>query len=174
MRKAEQGKRMSIIYTMPSHRLRQTSAFLILLAVAACAQPPVTSSVAIPPIPAGEARVWFYRDEGPYDSQASAAVRLNDAVVEELDPRGAFYRDVPPGHYRVAVDSYIRDDVNATRDIDLKAGQQAYFKILSSSDWVGGGLALDPGGSNRMFHVWLMPAALAPSEMANSPFYGAR
>jgi hypothetical protein len=163
----------SITAMLPRRALRAAGC-IALLAASACSQFPATASVKVPPIPAGEARVWFYRDDGPYDSQVSATVRLNDAVVEELEPRGAFYRDVPPGHYHVAVDSYIRDDKHSTRDINLDPGQQAYFKILSSSDWAGGGLSYDPGSSHRVFDVWLMPATVAQSEMANSPFYGAR
>jgi hypothetical protein len=158
--------------SMPSHRLRQTSAFLILLAVAACAQPPVTSSVAIPPIPAGEARVWFYRDEGPYESRGQTAVRMNDAVVGELDPRGAFYRDTAPGHYHVAVDSYIADR-NAARDVDLVRGQQVYFKVVSENTAFGGGALSDDVGSSRpTFYLWLIPDAVAQSEVARSPFDG--
>ena len=52
---------MSTSSTTPLRRLRQTGASLLLLTAAACASPPPTASVSLPLIPAGEARVWFYR-----------------------------------------------------------------------------------------------------------------
>ena len=144
----------------------------VLLATAACSQLPTTASVAVPAIPAGEARVWFYRDQGPYDSQVRPTVRMNDAVVGEVEPRGAFYRDTAPGHYHVAVDSYVPNP-NAARDIDLVRGQQVYFKIVSEDyPMAGGGMSSDVGGSRSAFQVWLMPAAWGQGEIARSPFYG--
>ena len=45
---------------------------ILVLATAACVQsPPPTASITIPPIPAGEARVWFYRPIDAYDSMAT-------------------------------------------------------------------------------------------------------
>src|SRR5580700_9699055 len=90
-------------------RLRHAGAEIALCAATSCAQVPTTAAVAVPPVPAGEARVWFYRDEGPYETHAPATVRMNDAVVGELAPRGVFYRDTAPGHYHVAVDTYLAD-----------------------------------------------------------------
>jgi Protein of unknown function (DUF2846) len=147
---------------------------MALLAATSCAQVPMTAAVTVPPVPAGEARVWFYRDEGPYETHAPAIVRINDAVVGELAPRGAFYRDTGPGHYHVAVDTYLAD-VNSTRDIELRSGQQIYFKIVSSSDWFGGGgQSADTDFSRAAFYVWLIPTAVAQRDVASSPFYGSR
>jgi hypothetical protein len=144
----------------------------VMLATAACSQLAPTASVAVPPIPAGEARGWFYRDEGPYESQVRPGVRLNDAVVGEVEPRGAFYRDTTPGRYRVAVDSYVPNP-NAARDFNLDPGEQVYFKIVSEDyPLAGGGLTSDVGASRPAFQVWLMPAARAQGEIARSPFYG--
>jgi hypothetical protein len=101
-------------------------------------------------------------------------IRLNDTVVGELEPRGAFYRDTAPGHYHVAVDSYVPDP-NAARDVNLIAGQQVYFKILSENNsFSGGGISNDTGSSRATFHVWLIPAAVAQRDVAGSPFYGSR
>jgi hypothetical protein len=63
----------------------------VLLAAVGCAQLPPTSSVAIPPIPAGAARVWVYRDYEPHETLARPYVWLNQQISE---PGGAFYRDV--------------------------------------------------------------------------------
>jgi hypothetical protein len=82
-----------------------------LLAAAACASPPPTASVSLPLIPAGEARVWFYRPVDAYDSLNTPGaltprgdarsfprdIRMNDAIVGISPPNGASYRDVPAG-----------------------------------------------------------------------------
>ena len=155
-------------------RLLQAGAATVLLAAAACAQLPATASVDVPSIPAGEARAWFFRDDGPYESQARPAVRMNDAIVGIVEPRGAFYHDVTPGHYHVAVDNYV-SDVDATKDIDLVSGQQVYFKIVSLDNWFGGGgQSADTDYSRSAFYVWLIPTAVAQRDVARSPFYGGR
>ena len=78
---------------------------------AACASPPPTASVSLPLIPAGEARVWFYRPVDAYDSLNTPGaltprgdarsfprdIRMNDAIVGISPPNGASYRDVPAG-----------------------------------------------------------------------------
>ena len=53
----------------------------LLLATAACAQPAPTAAVAVPPVPAGEARIWVYRDNEPYAGKGLPAVGMNGAVV---------------------------------------------------------------------------------------------
>jgi hypothetical protein len=172
----EDAQRRSSLRTILAlvRRLLQAGAGPVLLATAACSQLPATASVAVPPIPAGDARAWFYRDEGPYESQVPAGVRMNDTVVGELEPRGAFYRDTAPGHYHVAVDNYLTD-ASAARDVDLVPGQQVYFKIASLDNFIAGGNPNDnPGYSRPAFYVWLIPAAVAQSDVARSPFYGGR
>jgi Protein of unknown function (DUF2846) len=153
-----------------SRRLLQAGSGAVMLAGVACSQLPTTASVTVPPIPAGEARMWFYRNDGIYESQMLPHVRMNDRLVGEMAQRSALYRDVAPGHYHVAVDSYV-DDRNGSRDVDLAPGQQVYFKIVSSSDFLSGGLG-DPGHSRPAFYIWLIPAAWAQGEVAISPFYG--
>jgi hypothetical protein len=163
---------MAIRRSGRSCRLWRAGPGVLLLLTASCARLPVTASVAVPPIPAGEARVWFYRDEGPYETQVRPNVRMNDAVVGELEPRGAFYRDAAPGHYHVTVDNYLPDP-SAARDIDLLAGQQVYFKIVSLNDWSTGGGATNGGGYTRPeFYVWEMPPAVAQGDVAHSPYFG--
>src|SRR5271163_47 len=111
-------------------RLLQAGGGPVLLATAACSQLPTTASVAIPPIPAGEARVWFYRPIDLYDSLNTPYIRMNDAIVGISEPGGASYRDVPAGQYHITVDSYGKD-FNQDQDVALVPGQELYLKIVS-------------------------------------------
>ncbi len=88
---------MSIGLTVLTRRLQRAGAVFLVLATANCSQLPTTASIAIPPIPPGAARVWFYRDVGSYDSSATPYVRMNEAIVAISQPQGASYRDVAPG-----------------------------------------------------------------------------
>ena len=151
----------------------------ILLIMAACSQLPTTASVTIPPIPAGEARVWFYRPIDAYDSMATPYIRMNDAIVAVSMPEGASYRDVPPGAYHITVDSYGKD-FNQDKNVQLIAGQELYVKVVSLRAWVdttsgGGGDAGGGGGGDygrNTFYVWLIPAEAARDEVARAAFYG--
>ena len=140
------------------------------LAMVSCAPLPPTASVAIPPTPAGEARVWFYRDGGPYDGAGTPYLRMNEAIVGVSEPQGALYRDVAPGQYHITVDSYGKD-FNQSRDVYLFAGQQAYFKIVSLRNWIAcGGRRNDC--QRDTFYVWEIPPEIAQGDVARGQFYG--
>jgi hypothetical protein len=169
---------MSIQSTIVPRWLQQAGAATLLLATAACSQLPTTASVAIPPIPAGEARVWFYRPIDLYDSLNTPYIRMNDAIVAISQPQGASYRDVPAGQYRIAVDSYGKD-FNQDQDVALVAGQELYVKVVSLREWAaggaGGGGEMGGGGGSYnkdTFYVWLMPPEVARADVARSAFYG--
>jgi hypothetical protein len=138
-----------------------------LLILASCSQLPPTSSVAIPPIPAGEARLWFYRDGGPYEIQASPYLRLNGRVTGISEPDGTLYRDVTPRHYVVTVDSYLDNYVDQFASIDLAAGQEAYVKVLSMRREKG-----ETGFARDIFYTRIIPADTARAEAAPRRFYG--
>ena len=154
----------------------QFAAVILLLATAACAELPKTASVAIPPIPAGDARVWFYRPIDAYDSMATPFIRMNDAIVATSMPNGASYRDVPAGPYHITVDSYGKD-FNQDKTVQLAAGQELFVEIVSLRNWVPVGTAGDESGGGgdfgrNTFYVWLIPAEKARDEVARSAFYG--
>ena len=152
-----------------SRWLLRAGAGIAFLAQASCAQPPPTASVAIPPIPRGEARVWFYRDLNPYETLARPYIRMNGGMVGLSEPGGAFYRDVPPGHYHVVAESYL-DDACQNGDVDLLAGQQAYFKILPLEHWIPGrGSTGDY--ARHVFCSWIMPPEVAQAAVARSQFH---
>jgi hypothetical protein len=155
-----------------SRWLLRVGAGVVLLATAGWAWPPPTASVAVPPVPPGAARVWFYRDLEPYETLARPFIRMNEGVVGISEPGGTFYRDVAPGHYHVSVDSYLTD-FNQTRDVDLTPGQQVYFKVLPSRVICGGGGRGGDGDCMRNnFYVWTMPPEVAQAAVAGSPFFG--
>lgn len=149
------------------HRWRG-AAIVLLLISASCTQLPPTSSVVIPPIPPGAARLWFYRDYEPYETLARPYVRLNEQVFGISEPGGAFYRDVAPAHYSITVDSDGRD-INQFAEVDLAASQEAYAKILSLRSWLDDDC--EPWGGCDTFYVRLMPAEAARTAIAASPFY---
>ena len=138
-----------------------------LLAIAAnCTQLPPTSSVTIAPVPAGDARIWFYRDGGPREAQERPYLRLNGQIAGISEPNGAFYRDVIPGHYAITVDSYLSTYVNQFAVIDLTAGQEEYVEILSQGQRVS-----DRAGREN-FYTRVIPAEAARAEVSRRRFYG--
>jgi hypothetical protein len=155
----------------------QAIGVILLLGIAACAGPPMTASVAMPPIPAGAARVWFYRPVDAYDSLTTPYIRINDAIVGISVPNGASYRDVPAGQYHISVDSYLnfpQQDQNVT----LTTGQEVYVKVVSFRSWIqggGNGGSGEGGGgdySRDTFYVYLIPPEIARTDVAHSAFYG--
>ena len=149
-------------------RLRRCLASLFLV-LSGCSQLPPTSSAVIPSVPVGEARIWIYRNDGPYESSNRPYLRLNDQVAGIVEPNGAFYRDVPPGHYAASVDSYGVPFPNQFAEFNLGAGQVAFVKVLSMKEKVGGEFGV---GSRTRFFTQLFPADDAQAVIAATPFYG--
>ena len=163
---------MASLSTASSRRLLHPGAGLLVLAIASCAPLPPTAAVAVPPIPAGEARAWFYRDPGPYDCLGTPYIRMNEAIVGVSQIGGASYRDVLPGQYLVSTDNYL-GDFNSTKEAYLFPGQQAYFKILCLTNWItGGGGRNDNGYARNTFYVWEIPPEVAQGDVARSQYYG--
>ena len=135
----------------------------LLLIAAGCAEPPATAqvAVAVPPVPAGQARIWFYRDWLPSESLNLANIDVNGGYYGSVANGSAFYRDVPPGHYHIAPVSYNRD-FNQDRNVDLAPGQQVYVKILSSQSWDGA----CRNCVRDTFYAWLIPQEVAQAEIA--------
>ena len=166
---------MSIHSTIMSRQTQHAGAAILLLAMAACAQPPLTASVAMPPIPAAAARVWFYRPIDAYDSLSTPYIRMNDAIVAVSIPEGASYRDVPAGQYHISVDSYL-DNPQQDQNVTLAPGQEVYVKVISQRSWIQGGSGSGEGAggdyTKDTFYVWLVPPEVARADVAHSAFYG--
>ena len=142
----------------------------ILLLLTSCSQVAPTSSAVIPPIPAGVARIWIYRNEGPYETQDRPYLRLNSQIAGNSEPNGALYRDVPPGNYAVTVDSYGVPFPNQFAQVDLGGGQEAFIKVSSMREKVGGEAGV---GSRARFFTQLVAPDAARAAIAATPFYGA-
>lgn len=142
-------------------RRRQLLAGTLLLIAAGCArqQPPVEA-----PVPAGQARIWFYRTWLPSESLNLANIEVNGVYIGSVENGGAFYRDVSPGIYHIAAQSWARD-VNQDTNVALVLGQQAYVKILDLTSW-----AVSVSASRSIqrdsFYAWLIPPQIAQAEIA--------
>ena len=145
------------------------AAFVLLAGLNADAQSPARSSVVIPPIPSGQARVWIYRDSqpvAPFEDRQIEAVTLNGVTVGYSQLGGALYRDVAPGHYVIAAPSFEDVDASQSAKVDLGAGQEVYLK-LEALGWPNAG---DNFADN--FYVRLMPPQIARNMVAQLAFLG--
>jgi hypothetical protein len=147
---------------IPRRRLLWASGLLLI--VAGCVEPPATVPAAAPPIASGQARVWFYRPWEPSESLNLALIDMNDNYVGAVENGGAFYRDVPPGHYRIAPESFGRD-TNQDRNVDLAPGQQLYVKVVSLDSW-GASVSSCKNCARDAFYAWLIPPEVAQAEIA--------
>ena len=160
---------MSANKSFPRQWLARGAQIMLLLAITGCAQMAATSSVNIPPIPAGGSRIWFYRAADVYTGKGLPAIAANGGYVGQAELGGAFYRNVPPGHYLVTVQT-VGVDLNQSANFDLSPGQEAYVKIVSLPSW-------DTGGDRNewarpTFYAWLIPNQVAQADVARLSFYG--
>lgn len=121
----------------------------------------------VPPIPAGETRLWFYRVFMPEDTQTDPTIYMNGTPVGYGGPGTSFYRDVPAGAYHLAVSS-VGWDYGQTADVTLTPGEQIYVKIASNPGW-------EEGGDRSVwrqptYYVMIVPPGLAALEMPFTAF----
>ena len=144
------------------------AALVLFAAVNADAQQPTTRSVVIPP---GQARIWIYQapqTTGPFNYPNMQAITLNGVRVGFETLGGAFYRNVPPGHYVISAPSFTDNlDSSQTATVDLAAGREAYTR-LEVLGWPNG------GGENMVkeYYVRLMPPQIGHTAIAQLAFLG--
>jgi hypothetical protein len=99
------------------------------------AGPPFAQAVAgLPPLPAGDTRIFFYRLLQPYEILAPTTVFLNDRPVGVAEMGTTFYRDVTPGTYQVSVFSQGYYP-NQFKTVTVTPGQTLYVRIDSLLTW---------------------------------------
>ncbi len=97
---------------------------------------PVNPEASLPPVPAGMARVFFYRDADYAESGKVAQISLNNQEVGLLWRGEVFYRDIAPGTYLISVSSDLAFP-NQFKNARIEAGQIRYAKIESLMSWGG-------------------------------------
>jgi len=129
---------------------------------------PAVAAATFPPLPAGLARIYFYRDWEPYESLSRPQIYLNGAPAAVSDPGGVSYRDVPPGEYHVSVDTQGMYP-HQFKDLTLRPGDIQYVKIESLSSWIAGG-GRHHDAQRDTFVVELIPAQQAESEILDKRY----
>lgn len=141
----------------------------LLLILAGCSGAGGSAQVAAvaSPVPAGQARIWFYRDWQPSESLNLATIEVNGTYFGSVANGSAFYRDIPPGRYHIAPASFVpnsRQDTN----VELAPGQQVYVKIVSLSAW-GSDNTAAKNIDRDAFWAQLISPQVAQAEMARNP-----
>jgi hypothetical protein len=150
--------------------LTGTATLLVLMAGCGPGLSP-TGGVAISPVPAQQARIWFYRDQNPNDPMGTPYLRVDGAIAAVSVPGGASYRDVAAGRHQISVESYVNDG-NQTRIVDLPPGAQVYARVVPLDNYEESGGEFGGGYHRDNFYLWLYPAEAAWPAIARSAFYG--
>jgi hypothetical protein len=134
----------------------------VLLTATGCANRPPVAQV---PIPAGQARIWVYRNWLPSESLNLANLEVNGVYFGTVENGGSFYRDVPPGNYHIAPQSWARD-LNQDTNLALVPGQQAFIKIVDLTSWASS-VSVSKNFQRDAFYAWLMSPEVAQAEIAS-------
>ncbi len=148
--------------------------FLVLglsfLMLAGCINtPPLLGTMDLPPPASGAARLYIYREANYNTSVVSTRVYLNGRMVGVSYPHGVFYKDVPPGEYRITTDSRERYP-DQFKTILVQVGERRFIRI---EPIVGVShtfeFETEPGDT---FNVNLMNSQQGATEAAQHWFYG--
>jgi hypothetical protein len=136
-------------------RSRASLSLLLLIALAACANPAVIAMPGpIPPPAPGTAQIILYREIGYYEPSDVLRLALNRQAAGVL-PRGdVLYRDVAPGSYTITF-SPTRPDPYQFKTVTLGPGEIVYVKLAAlpvrPCNWFGPGFGdCDANGYTAM------------------------
>jgi hypothetical protein len=156
-------QRMRRHSTSSSRRpLSWASGLLLMASACAAPSPPTTAQF---PTPVGQARIWLYRDWQPSESLNLANVDVNGVYFASVANGSAIYRDLPPGRYHLAPDSFV-PSARQDATIELAPGQQVFAKIVSLTSW-GSENTASKNIERDAFWVWLIPPTVAQAEIAS-------
>jgi hypothetical protein len=136
------------------------SALLVIATGCANRQP-----IAETPIPAGQARIWFYRNWLPSESLNLANMNVNGAYFGSVENGGAFYRDVPPGTYHIVPESWAHDPSKQDTNVAVAPGQQVYIKIVDLTSWAVS-VSVSKNFQRDAFWAYLIPPQVAQAQIA--------
>jgi hypothetical protein len=143
--------------------LRRGALPALLLLISACASAPSfdEASATLAPLPAGEARLFIYRDFQPYQSLSWVPVFLNGRRAGAVGPGRVLVRDIPAGTYTIAALSQGLWP-NQAKTVTVAPEQTVYAKIESfkSANPAGNRFALQ-----TTFVVVLMDSATGRREI---------
>jgi len=116
--------------------VKRSLAVLVLLLASGCAAPPEFARVAssLPPVPAGDARIYVYRILEPYETLSWTELYLNGVPAGVTEPGSVLYRDVAPGTYAISVFSEGTFQ-NQFKTVALGTGDVAYVRVESLRSW---------------------------------------
>ncbi len=139
----------------------RVAVILVLALLAACSTPVGTSytqmSVSLPPMKAGEGRVFFYTPSVRFGGDVQPAIKLNGAIVGFAIASGFFFVDRPAGRYEAtgvtAADGRL--------DFPLAAGETKYVRAFPPSAF-----------SVNAIHFLLVPATEGQADMTGLVYSG--
>ena len=117
-----------------------------LLMIAGCApnpSAPAGSSSQAPPLGPGMARVWVLRQADPPQGNIEGARPMlfaNGAPIAESREGTAFFRDFPPGTYKLTVQAF-GTPAKQSDTVQLSAGMQSYVQVQAVPNWEEGSRA---------------------------------
>ncbi|HUK59863.1 MAG TPA: hypothetical protein VLV50_11590 [Stellaceae bacterium] len=133
-----------------------------LMLLAGCTPPgPPLGASALPPVPAGAARIFVYRQLEPYESREFARVLFNGAPAGAVGNGAVFYRDVQPGPTSITIVG-TEPFPNQFKTVLLRPGETAYARIESLSAWT---TCMHLSDCYPTFSVRLIDPATALGEM---------
>jgi hypothetical protein len=106
-------------------------------------------------------RIWIYRIFDPSITLDTPYVRINGAIVAVSRPGSAFYRDLPPGNYRITADSR-GSAPGQFASLTLVAGQSVFVKVDADNWWASAGCQ----PTTVTFYTLVVAPLLARAEMA--------
>ena len=110
-------------------KLLRVALVLVVALAAGCASGPKFETVAssVAPVPAKQARIYFYRS-GSLGAAIQPEVTLNGKVVGKAEPNGVFYVDHAPGNMEVVTGSEVERKLTFTAG----AAETRYVKLAVS------------------------------------------
>lgn len=112
---------------------------VLLPVLAACAGGPKLAEMqaSIPPIPAGDGRVWFFRSGSPVGAAVQPSIAMDGRKVGDSVPGGFFWVDALPGPHVVTTATETDYSVKFT----LAAGEERFVRTVVSMGLLVGRVA---------------------------------